>query len=147
MTVRVVRTWKRDGSRSVMPGEVAVDTLCKSALDADLRRQGAEAIRQRLTRGEAVETPHAVYVNVLAAGDAAKALATLTAPWRTPPAAGRVKVGVVIRRQAFRALVSLQDEGVGADDARAQVAAKYGVPEWQVREIEEEGLAKDWALE
>jgi hypothetical protein len=145
--VRVVRTWKRDGSRSVMPGGAAVDTLCKSALDADLRRQGPGAIRQRLAGGEAVETPHAVYVNVLAAGAAAKAMASLTAQQAAGRAAGRVKVGVVIRRQAFRALVSLQDEGVGTDGARAQVAAKYGVPVWQVREIEDEGLAKDWALD
>jgi hypothetical protein len=141
--VRVVRTWKRDGSRSVMPGEAAVDTLCKSALDADLRRQGPGAIRERLARGEVVETPTAVYVNVLAAGAAAQAMASLTAPL----AAGRVKVGVVIRRQAFRALVALQDEGVDADGARAQIAARFGMPAWQVREIEDEGLAKDWALD
>ena len=141
--MRVVRTWKRDGTRNELPGEAAVDALCKSALDADLRRQGAGAIRDRLARGEAVETEHAVYVNILAAGAAAKARTALT----PPPAAGRVKMGVVMRRQAFRALVALQDGGLGADDARAQIAQRYGIPVWQVREIEDEGLAKDWDLE
>jgi hypothetical protein len=141
--VRVVRTWKRDGSRNELPGEVAVECLRKSALDASLRVQGAGAIWDRLARGEAVETEHAVYVNVLAAAPAAKARAALT----PPPAAARIKVGVVLRRQAFRALVALQDEGLGADDARAQIARRYGIPVWQVREIEEEGLAKDWALD
>ncbi len=138
LTVRVVRTWKRDGTRNELPGEVAVDSLCKSALDADLRRQGAGAIRDRLTRGEAVETEHAVYVNVLAAGAATKA---------TPQAAERVRVGVVLRRQTFRAIVALQDGGLGADAARTQIAQKYGIPVWQVREIEDEGLAKDWDLD
>jgi hypothetical protein len=141
--VRVVRTWKRDGTRNELPGDVAVDALCKSALDADLRRQGAGAIRDRLARGEAVETEHAVYVNALSAGAVAKAMAAL-AP---PPAAERVKVGVVLRRQAFRALVALQDGGLDADAARTQIAQKYGIPVWQVREIEDEGLAKDWDLD
>jgi hypothetical protein len=36
---------------------------------------------------------------------------------------------------------------VGTDAARAQVAVRFGLPVWQVREIEDEGLAKDWALE
>jgi hypothetical protein len=27
------------------------------------------------------------------------------------------------------------------------IAQKYGIPVWQVREIEDEGLAKDWDLE
>jgi hypothetical protein len=120
-----------------------VDALCKSALDADLRRQGAEAIRQRLAHGEAVETPHAVYVNALAPGASAKGLAIL----KPPSAAERVKLGVVLRRQAFRALVALEDEGCGADEARAQIAARHGILVSQVREIEDEGLQKDWALD
>jgi hypothetical protein len=41
----------------------------------------------------------------------------------------------------------LQDDGDAPDAARGQVAAQFGIPVWQVREIEEEGLAKDWALE
>jgi hypothetical protein len=126
-----------------MPGEAAVDALCKTALDADLRCQGAEAIRQRLARGEAVETPHAVYVNALAPGASVKALAIL----KPPSAAERVKLRVVMRRQAFRALVALEDEGVSTDVARAQIAARHGIPVGQVREIEDEGLQKDWALE
>jgi hypothetical protein len=141
--VRVVRTWKRDGSRNEIDGEVAVATLCKTALDADLRQQGADAIRQRLDRGQAVETAQAVYVNALAPGASAKAVAILT----PPSAAERVKLGVVMRRQAFRALVALEDEGNGADEARAKVAGRYGIPVSQVREIEDEGLEKDWALE
>ena len=141
--MRVVRTWKRDGTRNELPGEAAVDALCKSALDAGLRRQGAGAIRDRLARGEAVETEHAVYVNILAAGAAAKAMAALS----VAGAAGRIKVSTVLRRQAFRALVALQDEGLDADVARAQIAQRYGIPVWQVREIEDEGLAKDWALD
>jgi hypothetical protein len=140
--MRVVRTWKRDGSRTEIPGEAAVATLCKSALDAVLRSQGADAIRQRLDRGQAVETAHAVYVNALAPGVSAKAVAIL----KPPSAAERVTMGVVMRRQAFRALVALQDEGDGADEARVKVAGKFGIPAWQVREIEDEGLAQDWDL-
>jgi hypothetical protein len=78
----------------------------------------------------------------LAAGASAKALAALT-----PSAdAGRVNLSVAMRRQAFRALVALQDEGDGADEARAKVSARFGVPVGQVREIEDEGLKKDWPL-
>jgi DNA-binding XRE family transcriptional regulator len=87
LPVRVVRTWKRDGTRREIPGEVAVDVLCRHALDADLRRQGAEAIRQRLTHGEVVETPTANYVNALAAGPTSEGTRTN----QIPSLAGRVK--------------------------------------------------------
>jgi hypothetical protein len=54
---------------------------------------------------------------------------------------------VGLRRQVFRTLVALQDGGLGADSARVQTAGRFGIPAWQVRQIEDEGLAKDWALE
>jgi hypothetical protein len=141
--VRVYRIWKRDGTRTTIPGEVAVEVLCKNALDANLRQQGAAAIQQRLANGEAVETEHAVYVNTLAAGVTAKARGAARVAAATQP----VKMGVGLRRQAFRALVALQDSGVGADSARVQIAGRFGIPAGQVRQIEEEGLAKDWPLE
>ncbi len=140
--MRVVRIWKRDGSRNELPGEVAVADLCLGASDTDLRRQGAKAIRQRLARGETVETPHAVYVNVLAGSAAIRRMASL----KPSSVTGRVKLGVAMRRQMFRALVALQDEGDDTTAAREQIAQRFGVPVWQVREIEDEGLKQDWPL-
>jgi hypothetical protein len=125
-----------------MDGEVAVADLCLGASDNDLRRQGAEATRQRLARGETVETPHAVYVNVLAGSAAVQRMAALI----PSSVSGRVKPGVAMRRQMFRALVALQDEGDGATAAREQIARRFGVPVWQVGEIEDEGLGQDWPL-
>jgi hypothetical protein len=72
---------------------------------------------------------HAVYLNDLAPGASAKASAVL----KRPSAAERVKLSMPMRRQVFRALVALQDEEVGTDESRAKVAARYGVPVWQVR--------------
>ena len=69
--------------------------------------------RDRLARGEAVQTEHAVYVNALAAGAAAKAMVTLTRP--RPGSGSR---WAWYWPQAFRALVSLEDVGLGADAAR-----------------------------
>ena len=48
------------------------------------------------------------------------------------------------RREIFLALVEAQDAGASATRSRQEVAARFGVSEQQVREIEREGLDGQW---
>jgi hypothetical protein len=48
------------------------------------------------------------------------------------------------KKEIFFRLVRLQDEGITVDDSRSRVAGQFGIDEDQVREIESEGLAKNW---
>jgi len=48
------------------------------------------------------------------------------------------------RREVFRHTVRMQDEGKSVDDSRTRVAKEYGINVAEVREIESEGIAKNW---
>jgi hypothetical protein len=48
------------------------------------------------------------------------------------------------RKEIFQAVVDKQDQGVGAVEARAIVARRFGVSQADVRQIEEEGLQGEW---
>ena len=49
-----------------------------------------------------------------------------------------------LRRDIFAALVDAQDDGVDVAESRRSVAARFGVSEQDVREVEREGSDKDW---
>jgi hypothetical protein len=54
----------------------------------------------------------------------------------SPPEARRMEI--------FQALVEAQDQAVGVAKSRQLVADRFGVSELQVREIEQEGLDREW---
>lgn len=48
------------------------------------------------------------------------------------------------RREIFRALVELQDEGFATDLSRARIADQFNIKVGEVQDIEREGLSNDW---
>ena len=48
------------------------------------------------------------------------------------------------KKEIFLTIVRMQDEGVSVDDSRSQIAAEFRIDLDKVREIESEGLAKNW---
>jgi hypothetical protein len=49
------------------------------------------------------------------------------------------------RKEIFHALVSTQDSGtISVAESRLQVTKKFDVTDSQLRQIEEEGLEKEW---
>ena len=48
------------------------------------------------------------------------------------------------RMEIFLALVETQDQEVGVAKSRQIVADRFGVSETQVKEIEQEGLDREW---
>jgi hypothetical protein len=54
----------------------------------------------------------------------------------TPPEARRMEI--------FQALVETQDQEVGVAKSRQIVADRFGVSETQVKQIEQEGLDREW---
>ena len=48
------------------------------------------------------------------------------------------------RKEIFLALGEAQDGGMSPAESRKAVAGRFGASEGQVREIEEEGLDKEW---
>jgi hypothetical protein len=48
------------------------------------------------------------------------------------------------RMEIFQALVEAQDQEVGVAKSRQLVADRFGVSETQVKEIEQEGLDREW---
>ena len=48
------------------------------------------------------------------------------------------------RKEIFLALVEAQDHEVGVAQSRRLVAERFGVSESQVRQIEREGLDRQW---
>jgi hypothetical protein len=48
------------------------------------------------------------------------------------------------RKEVFRALVELQDEGCATDQSRAKVAAQFSISTREVEGVEREGIAKQW---
>jgi hypothetical protein len=49
------------------------------------------------------------------------------------------------RKEAFRMLVELQDQGILTDQSRAQVAAHFSINVRDVQCVEREGITKQWA--
>jgi hypothetical protein len=54
----------------------------------------------------------------------------------SPPEARRMEI--------FQALVETQDQEVGVAKSRQIVADRFGVSEMQVKQIEQEGLDREW---
>lgn len=48
------------------------------------------------------------------------------------------------RKELFQALVSIQDRGTSVEDSRNQVAGQFQTAVEEVRNIEREGIAKQW---
>jgi hypothetical protein len=48
------------------------------------------------------------------------------------------------RKDAFRALVELQDEGLTTEQSRVQVAAQFSIDVREIRNVEREGISKQW---
>jgi hypothetical protein len=48
------------------------------------------------------------------------------------------------RKEIFLALVDAQDHEMGVADSRRLVAQRFGLSEGQVRDIEREGLDRQW---
>lgn len=54
------------------------------------------------------------------------------------------KLHEVDRKEIFRKIVRMQDRGVSLVDCRNRIAAQFGIDEDEIREIETEGIAKEW---
>jgi len=50
----------------------------------------------------------------------------------------------VDRKEIFFRIVHLQDKGVELDDCRNRIVSQFGIDVEKVREIESEGLTKQW---
>jgi hypothetical protein len=48
------------------------------------------------------------------------------------------------QRAIFRSLIEAQDAGQSVAESRAATAARYGVSEERVKEIEREGIDQQW---
>jgi hypothetical protein len=48
------------------------------------------------------------------------------------------------RKEVFRALVEAQDRDMAVAESRKWIADQFGLAEGQVREIEREGLDRQW---
>ncbi len=48
------------------------------------------------------------------------------------------------RKEAFRMLVQLQDEGSAAEQSRVAVAAQFSINVRDVQNVEREGITKQW---
>jgi hypothetical protein len=49
-----------------------------------------------------------------------------------------------LRMEIFQALVDAQDQEMGVARSRKVVAERFGVSETQIKEIEQEGLDRQW---
>jgi hypothetical protein len=55
------------------------------------------------------------------------------------------RLPIQLRREIFAVLVSTQDEGrLSVAESREQVSKKFEITDAQLRQIEEEGLDKEW---
>ena len=50
----------------------------------------------------------------------------------------------IFRKAVYGALVDAESQGIAAAQARASIAKWFGVPEAQVRDMEQEGLYHRW---
>ena len=48
------------------------------------------------------------------------------------------------RREIFLALVDAQDHEIGVTQSRKLIASRFGISEGQIRQIEREGLDRQW---
>ena len=48
------------------------------------------------------------------------------------------------RKAVFAALVALQDDGIPVSHSRSVIAERFGLGVQVVRDIEQEGLTKEW---
>ena len=48
------------------------------------------------------------------------------------------------RKELFRTLVDVQDQGTAVEDSRQQLAAQFRIAVDEVRGIEQEGIANQW---
>ena len=48
------------------------------------------------------------------------------------------------RKEVFRALVELQDEGCTTEQSRTRVAAQFSINVGEVQNVEREGITKKW---
>ena len=48
------------------------------------------------------------------------------------------------RKELFRTLVDVQDQGTAVEDSRQQIAAQFRIAVDEVRGIEQEGIANQW---
>jgi hypothetical protein len=49
-----------------------------------------------------------------------------------------------LRMEIFKALVDAQDQEMGVARSRKFIAERFGITEGQLKEIEEEGLDRQW---
>jgi len=49
------------------------------------------------------------------------------------------------RKEVFRALVELQDEGCATDESRTRIADQFSIDVRDVQKVEREGITKKWA--
>jgi hypothetical protein len=54
------------------------------------------------------------------------------------------RLSVQQRREIFHALVTTQDRGVKVAQSREHVVKQFDITDSQLRQIEEEGLDKEW---
>lgn len=59
--MKVLRVWKRDGSRNLMELDKAVANLLGTCQNERLRQAGGEALREQLLAGETVASRLAVF--------------------------------------------------------------------------------------
>ena len=48
------------------------------------------------------------------------------------------------RKEIFLALVDAQDHEIGVTQSRKLIASRFGISEGQIRQIEREGLDRQW---
>jgi hypothetical protein len=49
------------------------------------------------------------------------------------------------RKEVFKMLVELQDEGCATEPSRTRVAAQFNINVREVQNVEREGITKQWA--
>jgi len=49
------------------------------------------------------------------------------------------------RKEVFRTLVEVQDQGASVDDSRTRTAAQFSIEVAELGSIEREGIAEQWA--
>jgi hypothetical protein len=54
------------------------------------------------------------------------------------------RLTIAQRKDIFRALVALQDQGLSARQSAEQARQSFAITEAQLRSIEEEGIDKEW---
>jgi hypothetical protein len=61
-----------------------------------------------------------------------------------PTGADQHRLSERLRMEIFRALVDAQDRQASVTKSRSAIAVRYGITVWLVRQIEDEGIEKQW---